>query len=70
LDEEEPARLELRSSREDAQKLKPEPHDPAKTFARIERAVGFEAYRRRQLDPGASPTQAPLKRTSRARRSV
>ncbi len=32
----------------------------AKDLAGIERVVAFEAYRRRQLDPGASPTQSEV----------
>ncbi len=34
--------------------------DLASAFARIEQAVGFEAFRHRQLDPGSHPTQAAV----------
>jgi hypothetical protein len=60
LDEDGPTRVEPRSSREDAPKVMPEPRDLAKDLAGIERAVAFEAYRRRQLDPNASPTQSEV----------
>ena len=60
LDEDGPTRVEPRSSGEDAPKLKPDPHALARVFARIERAAAFEAYRRRQLDPGTSPTQSEV----------
>lgn len=35
-------------------------HDLADAFARIEQAVGFEAFRRRQLDSASSPTQSEV----------
>ena len=55
-----PARVEPRSSGEDAPKVKSEPRELAKALAGIEGVVAFEAYRRRQLDPGVSPTQSEV----------
>jgi len=60
LDEDESTPVESQSSGEDARDVMPDPRDLAEALAQIERAVAFEAYRRRQLDPGANPTQSEV----------